>query len=82
MPTIEFHKRRFQTVLDISLSEKAYWKLALKIKHSPEEDAQAYWMSCEIKTPRAGDDGDVATQERKVCDIETEIATLGVKGSA
>ena len=36
-------------------------------------------MSCEIKTPKAGED---ATQERKVCDMEVEIVIFVVKESA
>ena len=39
-----------------------------------------YRMSCEIKTRRRR--WDVATQERKVCNMEIEIVTFVVKGSA
>ena len=36
----------------------------------------AYHMSWEIKTAYAGDDGNIATQEWNVCDIEIEIVTF------
>ena len=39
-------------------------------------------MSCEIKTPYAGEDGTLAAQERKVCNMEIKTVTLVVKGSA
>ena len=39
-------------------------------------------MSCEINTPQAGEGWNIATQERKVCDMEVEIATFVIKGSA
>ena len=52
VPTIELHESRSQTSFTYpcprSLLES---RTALRIKHSQEEQAIAYRMSCEIKTP-------------------------------
>ena len=52
--TIELPEGRFQTFPDISLHES---RTALRIKHSKEEQALTYRMSCEINTPYAGEYG-------------------------
>ena len=56
--------------------QKAYFesRVALKIKHSYQEQAWAYRKSCEIKT--GGRSWYVATQEWKICDMEIEIVTF------
>ena len=52
--TIKLSEGRFQTFPDISLSEESLdeSRTALGIKHSEEEQALAYSMSCELKLHR------------------------------
>ena len=82
-PIIELPYRRFQTFLDISLPEKLIGK-------SPRPQNKTFirgaspGVSNEWRDKNAigGRRWDVATHERKVCNMEIEIVTLVVKGSA
>ena len=83
VPTIELPKRRFQTFLDVSLPEKLIGK-----SHRPQNKifirgaspgvSDELWDKNAIGWRRL----DVATQERKVCNMEIEIVAFVVKGSA
>ena len=83
VPTIELPKRRFQTFLDISLPEKLIGK-----SHRPQNKTFIRGASPGVsdklrdKNAIGGRRWDVATQERKVCNMEIEIVTFVVKGSA
>ena len=82
VPTIELSWRQFQTFLDIYLPEKLIWKL-----HCPQSKTfirgAIPGVSDELWEENAigGKRWDVATQERKVCNMEIEIVTFVVKGS-
>ena len=62
--TIELPKRRFQTFIDIPYPRiccvfnlKVGKSIAFRINRSLEEQSLASRMSCEMKTPYAGEDG-------------------------
>ena len=79
--TIELPEGRFKTFLDISLPEKLTWKsrryqnktfitgASPGIPYEPRDKHTKGWRRWYI-----------ATQERKVCDMEVEIVTFVVKG--
>ena len=83
VPTIELPKWRFQTFLDISLPEKLIGK-----SHRPQNKTfirgASPGVSDELwdKNVIGGRRWDVATQERKVCNMEIEIVTFIDKGNA
>ena len=83
IPTIELPYRRFQTFLDISLPEKLIGQ-----SHRPQNKTfirgASPGVSDELwdKNAIGGRRWDVATQKRKVCNMEIEIVTFVIKGSA
>ena len=82
VPTIELPQRRFQTFLDISLPEKLIGKSLCPqnktfIRGASPGVSDELWDKNTIGRRR----WDVATQERKVCNMEIEIVKFVVKGS-
>ena len=80
--TIKLPEGRFQTFLDISLSEELRWKSRRPwnktfIRGASPGIPYELWDKNTIGWRR----WNIATQERKVCDMEVEIVTFVVEGS-
>ena len=54
-------------------------RAALRIKHSQEEQALAYRMSCEIKTPQAGEDGILLLRNGKFVIWKLKLSRLSLR---
>ena len=81
--TIKLPEGRFQTFHDISLSEELRWKSRRSynktfIRGASPGIPYELWDKNTIGWRR----WNIATQERKVCDMEVEIVTFVVKGSS
>ena len=80
--TIKLLQWRFQAFLDVSLFERLIWKSC-----SPQDKTSIRWASPGIsyklrnKDAICGQGWNIATQERKICDVEIEIVTFVINGS-
>ena len=81
--SIKLPQGRFQTFHDISLSEELRWK-SCRPKNKTFIRGASPGISYELwdKNTIGWRRRNIATQERKVCDVEVEIVTSVVKGSA
>ena len=78
--TIELTEGRFQTFPDISLPEKLPWKLRRSQNNTFIRGGNPD-IACELSDKHAigGRRWNIATRERKVCDMEFDIVTIVVK---
>ena len=80
--TIKLPQWRFQAFLDVSLFEKLIWK-----SRRPQDKTSIRGASPGIsyklrnKVAIGGRGWNIATQERKICDVEIEIVTFVINGS-
>ena len=80
--TIKLPKWRFQAFLDVSLFEKLIWRSRRsqdKISIRGASPGIAYKLR--NKDAIGGRSWNIATQERKICDVEIEIVTFVINGS-
>ena len=81
--TVELLEGRFQTFLDIILAEKLTWK-SRRIQNKTFIRVANPGIPYELwdKHTKGWRRWNIATRERKDCDMEVEIVTFAVKGSA
>ena len=80
--TIKLPQWRFEAFLDVSLFEKLIWK-----SRRPQDKTSIRWASpgkpykLRNKDAIGGRGWNIATQERKIYDVEIEIVTFVINGS-